>query len=53
MRFLIDDSLVEIKHGQNPWLWILAFVREYEYAFPWEVTYDEKAFEEELEYHTF
>jgi len=49
MRFLIDDSLVEIKHEQNPWLWILAFVREYEYAFPWEVTYDEKAFEEELE----
>ena len=49
MRFLIDDPLVEIKHEQNPWLWILAFVREYEYAFPWEVTYDEKAFEEELE----
>lgn len=49
MRFLVDGTLIEIKREQNPWLWILGFFQEHEYAFPWRVTYDEKAFAQEFE----
>ncbi|MDE7013785.1 MAG: L,D-transpeptidase/peptidoglycan binding protein [Kineothrix sp.] len=49
MRFLIDDTLVQIKHEQNPRLWILGFFKEYDYAFPWNITYDEEAFSQELD----
>ncbi len=49
MRFLIDDTLVRIKDEQNPRLWILGFFKEYDYAFPWDIVYDEEAFRQELD----
>lgn len=48
MRFLINNVLIEIKQEQKPKLWILGFLEENNYDFPWEVVYDEEALEQRL-----
>ncbi len=48
MRFLMDDTLIKIKRGQEPKLWLLSLFRKYDYEFPWHVKYDEDALEKRM-----
>lgn len=49
MEYIFGDSLVKIMQEQKPALWILGFIRGYEYELPPIAHYDEEALEEEIE----